>query len=50
MEIGKMKLTQVLPHLRLIAKTYGLKLSNYQDFQSAKMMLAITYCQSTYVF
>jgi hypothetical protein len=43
MEIGKMKITEVLPHLKIVASTYGLKLSLASDFKHARLILANLY-------
>lgn len=41
--IGKMKITQVEPALKAIAKEYGLKLGRVKEFNIAKKLLSIRY-------
>ncbi len=45
MEIGKMKLSEALPHLDSVAKSYGLKLNRAKDFRIARIILANLYCR-----
>jgi hypothetical protein len=45
MEIGKMKISEVIVDLNLIAKSYGLKLNRVKDFNQAKILLVNLYCQ-----
>jgi hypothetical protein len=51
MEIGKMKISEVIDDLRLICNLYGLKLNRVKDFNLARLILVNLYCQdSTYDF
>ena len=43
MEIGKMTITEALPHLKSVASAYGLKLNNARDFKLARIILANLY-------
>jgi hypothetical protein len=43
MEIGKMTISEVYPHLNYIAKMYGLKLNNAREFKFARLILANLY-------
>jgi hypothetical protein len=43
MEVGKMTITEVYPHLRSIALTYGLKLNRAKDFKFARLILVNLY-------
>ena len=43
MEIGKMKITEVLPHLKIIASSYGLRLNVASEFKHARLILANLY-------
>ncbi len=45
MEIGKMKISEVIDDLRLISNLYGLKLNRVKDFNLAKLILVNLYCQ-----
>jgi hypothetical protein len=41
--IGQTKLTEILPHLNLIANQYGLKLYKPNEFKLAKLILIAIY-------
>jgi hypothetical protein len=41
--IGKLKLSSLIPHLNLIAKQYDLKLNRVEDFKWAKLLLINLY-------
>ena len=41
--IGKMKITEVEPVLKTIAKEYGLKLNRVKEFNIAKKLISIRY-------
>lgn len=41
--IGKMKISEVFPHLNSIAKAYGLKLNRAKDFKFARIILVNLY-------
>jgi hypothetical protein len=43
MEIGKMTISQVYPHLKSIALSYGLKLNSAKDFKIARFILVNLY-------
>ena len=43
MEIGKMTISEVYPHLRSIAFAYGLKLNRAKDFKFARVILVNLY-------
>jgi hypothetical protein len=43
MEIGKMTISEVYPHLRSIAFAYGLKLNRAKDFKFARLILVNLY-------
>jgi len=40
MDIGNLKISEVLPHLNLIALQYGLRLNRVKEFKLARMLLA----------
>lgn len=42
-EIGKSKLSEILPHLKQIAMLYGLRLNRANEFKQARMILANLY-------
>jgi hypothetical protein len=41
--IGKLKISEAMPFLNDISKSYGLKLNKLEDFQLARKLLAIMY-------
>jgi hypothetical protein len=43
MEIGKMTISEVYPHLKVIANAYGLKLNRVKDFKFARLILVNLY-------
>jgi hypothetical protein len=43
MEIGKMKITEVLPHLKVVAQAYGLRLNRAKEFRFARIILVNLY-------
>ena len=43
MEIGKMTISEAYPHLKVITRTYGLKLNNAKEFKFARLILANLY-------
>jgi hypothetical protein len=43
MEIGKMTITEALPHLKSVASAYGLRLNRAKDFRLARIILANLY-------
>ena len=43
MEIGKMTISEVYPHLRSVALAYGLKLNRAKEFKFARIILANLY-------
>ena len=43
MEVGKMKISEVYPHLKVIANAYGLKLNKAKDFKFARIILVNLY-------
>lgn len=43
MEIGKMTISEVYPHLKSIALSYGLKLNRVKDFKFARIILVNLY-------
>ena len=43
MEIGKMKFSEVYPHLKMIADTYGLRLNRVNEFRLVRLMLVNRY-------
>ena len=45
MEIGKMTISEVLPHLQAIASVYGLRLNRVKEFKLARVILANLYCR-----
>jgi hypothetical protein len=45
MKIGKMKLSEALPHLNIVAKAYGLKLNRAVDFKICRIILVNLYCR-----
>ena len=45
MEIGKMKLSEAIGHLEVVAHAYGLRLNRSKDFKFARIVLANLYCQ-----
>lgn len=45
MEIGKMTISEVYPHLKTVALAYGLKLNRAKDFKFAKIILVNLYCR-----
>ena len=47
MEIGKMKVSEVLPYLEIIAKELGLRLNRYNEFKMAKTIMINRYLNLT---
>jgi hypothetical protein len=45
MEIGKMTISEVYPHLKTISLAYGLRLNRSKDFKLARIILANLYCR-----
>lgn len=45
MEIGKMTISQTLPHLENIALIHGLRLNRIKEFKLARVILANLYYQ-----
>jgi len=43
MEVGKMTISEVYPHLKTIANAYGLKLNRVKDFKFARLILVNLY-------
>jgi hypothetical protein len=43
MEIGKMKISEALPHLKVVAQAYGLKLNRVKEFKMARLILVNLY-------
>ena len=43
MEIGKMKITEALPHLNDVARAYGLRLNRVREFKMARLILVNLY-------
>jgi hypothetical protein len=43
MEVGKMTISEVYPHLKTIASAYGLKLNRAKDFKFARLILVNLY-------
>jgi len=43
MEVGKMTISEVYPHLKSIALAYGLKLNRGKDFKFARLILVNLY-------
>jgi hypothetical protein len=43
MEIGKMTISQAMPYLESISKTYGLRLNRSREFKLARLILANLY-------
>ena len=43
MEIGKMKITEALPYLKVVAQAYGLRLNRAKEFKFARMILVNLY-------
>lgn len=43
MEIGKMKISEALPHLQSISKFYGLRLNRANEFKLARLILVNLY-------
>lgn len=43
MEIGKMKLSDALPHLQSISRLYGLRLNRANEFKMARIILVNLY-------
>ena len=43
MEVGKMTISEVYPHLKSIAFAYGLKLNRAKDFKFARLILVNLY-------
>jgi uncharacterized membrane protein YcjF (UPF0283 family) len=45
MEVSKMTITEVFPHLKSIANLYGLKLNRAKEFKLARAILINLYCR-----
>ena len=45
MEIGKMTVSEAMPHLQIISSMYGLRLNRAKEFKLARIILANLYCQ-----
>jgi len=45
MEVSKMTITEVFPHLKSIANLYGLKLNRAKEFKLARTILINLYCR-----
>ncbi len=45
MEISKMTISQVYPHLKTVALAYGLRLNRAKEFKFAKIVLVNLYCR-----
>lgn len=43
MEIGKMTISQVYPHLKTVALSYGLRLNRVKEFKLARIILVNLY-------
>jgi hypothetical protein len=43
MEIGKMTISEVYPHLKTVALAYGLKLNRANEFKFARVILVNLY-------
>jgi hypothetical protein len=43
MEIGKMKITEALPYLKVVAQTYGLRLNRAKEFRFTRIILVNLY-------
>jgi hypothetical protein len=43
MEIGKMTISQVYPHLKTVALAYGLRLNRAKEFKLARIILVNLY-------
>ena len=43
MEIGKMTITEALPHLKSVAYAYGLRLNRANEFKMARTILVNLY-------
>ena len=43
MSIGNLKISEAMPFLIEISKSYGLKINKLQDFQLARRLLAVIY-------
>ena len=43
MEICKMKISEALPHLKVVAQAYGLKLNRVKEFKMARLILVNLY-------
>jgi len=43
MEVGKMTINEVYPHLKSIANTYGLRLNHTREFKFARLILVNLY-------
>ena len=43
MEIGKMKITEALPHLNDVAQAYGLRLNRVKEFKMVRLILVNLY-------
>lgn len=43
MEIGKMTISEALPHLKSVASAYGLRLNRANEFKIARIILANLY-------
>jgi hypothetical protein len=43
MTIGQMTISEAYPHLKVIARAYGLKLNRAKDFKFARIILANLY-------
>ena len=43
MEIGRMRITEVLPYLTVIAKEHGLRLTRAKEFKFARIILVNLY-------
>lgn len=45
MEIGKMTVSEALPHLKSVALAYGLKINLVRDFKLCRLILANLWSQ-----
>ena len=43
MEVGKMTISEAYPHLKMVAKVYGLKLNRVKEFKFARLILVNLY-------
>lgn len=43
MEIGKMTITEIYPHLKSISSAYGLRLNRVKEFKMARLILVNLY-------